>query len=566
MSLPHDIWHTIDTPSSAIQQASGTLVGGVIGHRIDITWRNNLLQLDWTNDFLRPFIEKRGTGGEYVGMGKTLDGLIKLAHHTNAPELAALRHDVLTKLIGAQLPDGYLGTYEPAARVTKVWDVHEMSYVLYALITDWKLFHEQSSLDAAIRLGDYLLTSLTPDAFSQIASNGLCPELSLIGLDRALLALHSATGDTRPLRFVVDTLHLPTWDLPIVEGRHGKIEGHAYAFLTRCVAQIELYHLTGDVRLLAQTRAAMSFLLESGGLVITGACGMSECWHHDQTGSGELGETCTTAYQIRLYDNLLRMDGSALYGDLMEVAIYNTLFAAQSPDGRQLRYYTPFDGQRKYWDRDTYCCPSNYRRIVAELPGMIAYTGEHGVLVNLYTESNINATLAGSSISLTQESNYPASGDVRLVIGTESPQLFAVNLRIPSWCNSFTVSVNGDSVASTTLDGIAQIERTWQDGDEITLRLDMPWRTVEGFATQAGKVAVMRGPVLYALDPAANNLSETDIANLRLDTQPLQSLPQTDLLVEIPAASATMCVPSRRQVLLTPFTAPSNTITYFSPI
>jgi DUF1680 family protein len=35
------------------------------------------------------------------------------------------------------------------------------------------------------------------------------------------------------------------------------------------------------------------------------------------------------------------------YGDLMERTIFNALFAAQSPDGRQLRYYTPLEGKRE---------------------------------------------------------------------------------------------------------------------------------------------------------------------------------------------------------------------------
>ncbi len=69
----------------------------------------------------------------------------------------------------------------------------------------------------------------------------------------------------------------------------------------------------------------------------------------------------------------------------MDRTIYNTLFAAQSPDGRRLRYYSPVEGPRVYFEGDTYCCPCNYRRIVAELPQMVYYQQENGVTVNLYT-------------------------------------------------------------------------------------------------------------------------------------------------------------------------------------
>ena len=47
-------------------------------------------------------------------------------------------------------------------------------------------------------------------------------------------------------------------------------------------------------------------------------------------------------------DERLRMTGDTHSGDIMERAIFNALFAAQSPDGRKIRYYTPFDGPRTY--------------------------------------------------------------------------------------------------------------------------------------------------------------------------------------------------------------------------
>lgn len=144
---------------------------------------------------------------------------------------------------------------------------------------------------------------------------------------------------------------------------------------------------TGDTHLLAQTRRAVAFLRQQRGLAITGTCSRSECWHSDQDGTGEFGETCVTAYWIRLCGRSLGIEGSGAHGDLMDRAIYNALFAAQSPDGRRLRYYTPFEGPRAYWDKDTYCCPGNFRRILSEIPELIYFAGASGLLINLYTSS-----------------------------------------------------------------------------------------------------------------------------------------------------------------------------------
>ena len=139
----------------------------------------------------------------------------------------------------------------------------------------------------------------------------------------------------------------------------------------------------------------MDFLTRHEGLVISGTCGDHECWHDTQSGTTNLGETCATAYLIRVWDDLVRLEGDSRWGDLMERAVFNALFAAQSPDGRHIRYYTPFECSRVYFPQDSYCCPNNYRRIISELPTMIYYQAPRELTVNLYTASTVKADLGG---------------------------------------------------------------------------------------------------------------------------------------------------------------------------
>ena len=168
------------------------------------------------------------------------------------------------------------------------------------------------------------------------------------------------------------------------------------------------------------------------GFSITGGAGQWEIWTDDQDGRGQLAETCATAYQLRVYDSLLRLGGEALYGDLIERTIYNTLFAAQSPEGRRIRYYSPIEGPREYHPGDTYCCPGNYRRIVSELPEMIYYRSGEGVLVNLYTPSTASLQAGGARLRLTQRTAYPSSGEVDLGLELSRPARFPLRLlRVP---------------------------------------------------------------------------------------------------------------------------------------
>ena len=253
-------------------------------------------------------------------------------------------------------------------------------------------------------------------------------------------------------------------------------------------------------------------------MTITGAAGQAEVWTDDQDGRSDLGETCATAYQLRIYDSLLRLEGGSLYGDLIERTIYNALFAAQSPDGRQIRYYTPFEGPRVYWPTDTYCCPCNYRRIVAELPTMVYYRSGTGVAVSLYTPSEATDRSRRRRVAEGPARDRlshlrPRGAPSRSV---EAGRSFRCNLRIPRWCRKAAVAVNGQPWEKPIASGaFLAIERQWTAGDQVTLDMPMSWRLVLGRKRQSGRAAVMRGPMVFCLNPAQNeSLRNRDGADL----------------------------------------------------
>ncbi|MBI3849701.1 MAG: glycoside hydrolase family 127 protein [Verrucomicrobia bacterium] len=510
-------------------------VGGEIGRRITITITNNLLVLDADHDFLASFKAKTNEGG-YIGLGKLIDATVKFAAETGDPRVLALKQHLVDETIKAQAPDGYLGQLAPAQRVRGFWDIHEMGYVIWGLLTDYKYFGDERSLAAARKGADYLLrnwSTLPPDWGHKI---GVAPYVAVTGLERTMLALHRQTGAAPYLDFVTKTRALPEWELPIVIGRRPGIEGHIYAYLARCLAQLELYRHQPDHRLLGQTDRALDFMLNHDGLQITGGAGQCEIWTDDQDGRGDLGETCSTAYQLRVYDNLLRLRGDARLGDLIERTIYNALFAAQSPDGRRLRYFSPTEGGRVYFPLDTYCCPCNFRRIVAELPAMVFYRAHDGLAVNLYTTAEAKLSV-GKNVPLTirQATDYLNSGRIRLQLDPARPVKFPLQLRIPAWARGASVTVNGRPAKGAGQAGrFFALTREWKSGDEVSLNLQMSWRLVKGRQRQAGRVAVMRGPQLFCLNPAQNpaiaKLDGTELGYLALDPASLTDPVPSDVV------------------------------------
>jgi DUF1680 family protein len=490
--------------------------GGEIGRRIDMTVHKNLLALNVDRDFLT-FYRKKADCRGYTGLGKLIDSVVRFAAYTNDTKVLALKKRIVDETIAAQAPDGYIGLNAPSGRMWGIWDVHDMNYIVYGLLADYHFFGQQRSLAAARKAMDYIIERWPAQPANWAEQIHVATHVHVTGLERTLLTLYRATDDHRYLDFCTHERALPDWNLGIVIGRRNLIEGHVYAYLTRCLAQLELYRLQPDPKLLGQTRRAVHFLDAEDGMSITGAAGQWEIWTDDQDGRKALGETCATAYEMRIYDSLLRLEGKSRYGDFMERILYNTLFGAQSCDGRRIRYYTPLEGEREYFPIDAYCCPCNFRRIIAELPTMIYYRAPAGLAINLYTPSETAVDLPGGvSLKVRQETDYPSSGRVVVHVDPSAPVQYSLQLRIPRWCKKPSVAVNGEPWPRPITSGeFLTLDRRWTAGDRVTLDLPMNWRLVLGRKRQAGRAAVMRGPVVFCLNPAQNKtLKHHDAADL----------------------------------------------------
>jgi uncharacterized protein len=507
-------------------------VGGELGRRIDLTVNGNLLKIDIDKNFLATFVGGKYSGPDggsepFVGIGKVLDGMVRLAANTGNEALIARKNHIVDALIKSQQSDGYIGIIAPEKRTWSLWDLHEQAFIITGLVADYRFFGNRNSLAAARKLADYQIKRWPGKPTDWEKKLPIKEYFAELGLNYSYLLLYSSTGDKRYLDFAANELGTEKWNLDIVLGRHGMIEGHSYTYLAHCLAQQALYRLQPDEKLLIPTQRAVKFMTREDGMTITGGVGHFECWTDDQDGKKDLGETCSTAYQIFVFESLMRLDGDSKWGDLIERNLYNAAFGAQSPDGRRIRYYTPFEGKRVYFGFDTYCCPGNFRRLIGLLPQMVYYRAGKGLAVNLYSASQATLDgIGGTTVTIRQETDYPSSGQVIVHIDPKETASFPLLLRIPQWCSKTTISINGYAIANAIKSGkFLKIDRTWKSGDQITLDMSMPWRFVTGRKTQTGRTAVMRGPIVYTLNPTK------DPALDKIDLKRIVLLPGTAELV-----------------------------------
>ncbi len=476
-------------------------IGGVIGEKFDLSIRGNFMKLDIEKDFFKPFIERQGGGG-FNGLGKNADAAVHYAANTRDPEVIARKDKIIDFIVKNQLPDGYTGYFKPEARLVKTWDIHEMGFMIQGLMSDYELFGNKAALEAARKNVYYVIDrwKSMPDNWEM---NRLTDRETTLGFGYGVARLYAATKDERLRDFLRYERALETWNDPIVIGRDKMIYGQAYGYTGTCLEQLQLYRYDPKPRYLETSLRALEFQTKGDGVLISGNGGICECWTNDQDGEGHVGETCNATFELLFWDELYRLGVAdrALLGDLMERCVYNALFAAMSADGRRLRYYTPLNGERKFWPNDLYCCPNNFRRGMSRLPEYLFYAEERSIAANLYTACEADFRVAGVNVRIKEETDYPKSGYVKFTLDPDEPVCFGFKVRIPRWVKNPSVKINGKEVTYKYKPGqILNLPRVWKKGHTVELDFPMEVRTVRGRKRQSGRFAVMRGPVVYSLD------------------------------------------------------------------
>ena len=238
-------------------------------------------------------------------------------------------------------------------------------------------------------------------------------------------------------------------------------------------------------------------------------------------------ETCAAIGNALWNYRLFLLHGESKYMDVFERVLYNGLLSGVSLSGDRFFYQNPLESaggyERSPWF-EVACCPPNMTRFLPSLPGYVYATRDETVFVNLYIAGQGKFDLDGRALTITQATLYPWEGTVKLTVSPARPGPFELALRIPGWAASEamptdlytfldsasgtpSLKVNGQTVALDIRDGYARVRRTWNNGDTVELSLPMPVRRVlahEAVAGDRGRVALQRGPVVFAAESTDN--------------------------------------------------------------
>jgi DUF1680 family protein len=461
------------------------------------------------------------------------------------PELRKTAEDIIDLVVSVQKPNGYLNTYfvGDRAALSMTPETQQSGHELYCLghmlqgaIAYYRATGDRKWLDAGIRMvNDFLLPSYGPAPLLPIISGH--PEVEM-----SLIELYRITGDKRHLDLAGyilggdDRIKVPRQaNIYLFSGtpftQRTQIEGHAVRAMYACCGAADFYLETGDpaywktLNVLWESMAGTKMYVTGG--VGARAQGESFGAAYDLPNSSAYAETCAAIGNMMWNWRMLAATGDAKFTDVLERALYNGVNSGMSLSGTLYCYTNPlaFDPSagitiRNPW-YNTICCPPNFERTMASLPGYFYSTSKDGLYVHLYDNSILNWHLEdGTALQVTQKTNMPWDGDVELAVAPAQPSEFTFYVRIPSWAGVGThVAVNGKPVAGAMAGTYLPIHRRWSSGDVVQLRLAMtpqPLSANPHVADDTGRVAIQRGPLVYCLEqldqPTGVDLTDGSLA------------------------------------------------------
>ena len=495
----------------ALIHPSAVRLGGLLGERCRKNEQNRLLTKN-ESDLLSGFQQRPGKqawAGEHVG--KWLHAATLAWAYTGDAGLRAKLDRVVAALLATQKQDGYLGTYADdqhwAMGREQKWDVWVHKYDLLGLLTYAQSTGYAPALEAAKKIGELLLANFGAQGHLDLNERSTHTGMASGSVLEPIVLLYRATNDPRFLDFA--RLIVEKWEaangpklasqlagnVPVKQTANAK----AYEMLSCLVGLCELYRATGEVRYLNPVLNAWLDILNTQ-LLITGSGSSAEHWTDARqflsSVNDKVAETCVTVTWIQLNQQLLRLTGNAKYADELEKTFYNHLAAAQRPDGAAWCYFTALDGRKPYQTEQN-CCTSSGPRAWALLPTFAYQTTDDGVVVNFFGPSVATLKLKNcKQVTIRQETNYPIEGRVTISVTVPEPLKFALYVRVPAW---------------SQLNGIKAkpgeywlLRQTWSKTQTITLDFALPVRVAIGSGANSGRVALIRGPEVLALDEQYN--------------------------------------------------------------
>jgi DUF1680 family protein len=323
------------------------------------------------------------------------------------------------------------------------------------------------------------------------------------GLNESFAELYSRTGNRRWLA-LSETIYQRSVLEPLSRGEDCLPNIHANTQIPKLIGLARLHELTGEARHLKAASFFWDTVTRNYSYVIGGNAdreyfaGPRSIARHitEQT-----CESCNSYNMMKLTRYLYAQQPRASYFDYYERTHLNHILAQHHPQTGMFAYMVPLmSGSHREFSTpfdDFWCCVGTGMESHAKHGDSIFWTQGNDVIVNLYIPATLN--LSHSPMGLRLETAYPYTDEIVLTVTQAGGSASAISLRIPAWCETPSVSVDGQVVAPRVVDGYLRLHRTWRSGEVVRLTLPRKLR-IEPTPDDSETVALLLGPMVLAGD------------------------------------------------------------------
>ena len=514
--------------------------------------------------------------GEFAG--KYLTHAVQVYRLTGDAMLAEHLHRFVGELVSLQADDGYLGPWPKEYRLTgwapnvgrpsdepnKNWSREKWGYYLtkpvegrvsatwdtwghYHVMLGLMLWHEttgdRKALLCARKMGDLMCRMFLPEGEGKRMADTGSVEMNLAPA-HSLAMLHAVTKEKRYLDLAIKLV-----DEFAVTDVQGKPDNSAGDYLNAglrsesfyktpkprweslhpIMGLAELYWITGNCNYRVAFENLWWSMLETdrhnNGGFTSGERAQGNPYHRGAI------ETCCTVAWIAISVEMLKLIGSSIVADEIELSTLNSGLGLISESGRWVTYDTPMDGlrlaashqivfQAREGTPELNCCSVNGPRALGMIGDWAVMRASDGaVVVNYYGPSEITVPLGSDlSVELTQETDYPRGGRIDLTVSPSRATEFPLKLRVPYGASRTAVSLNGEPLDGVRSGRYLVVDRLWRRGDHLRIDLDMSLHYWAGDEECAGRVSIYRGPVLLTYDRRFNEMDPDDVPALDAPT------------------------------------------------
>ena len=464
--------------------------------------------------------------------------------------------DEVIELIGAaQGEDGYINTYftikEPDLRFTNLVEGHELycaGHFMEAAVAYYRATGKDKFIHIMERFADLICDEFSPSKNSKGYPGHQEVEIGLF-------KLYEVTGNNRYLEqakmfldrrgeqpnYFIEEMEQPKFKLICDEFKNYDIaysqshlpireqktaEGHAVRAVYMYCAMADVAAAYDDKELLTVCETIWSNIVEKR-MYITGSIGSSGILerfttNYDLPNNSNYSETCASIGLALFGRRMAQISREGKYFDTVEKALYNTVLSGIAMDGKSFFYVNPLEvwpdnciprtskehvkPVRQSWF-GVACCPPNVARTLASLGEYIYLAEKDAIWINLFISSNTKTIMNNQEVTLDMQTNFPYDGHVRIELNSKKEILGKVFLRIPEYVKEYKVRIDGIQVSLLEKNS-GYCDLNYKGTKQIIdVEFDIKPRIVRAnphVKENIGKVAIMKGPLVYCLEEADN--------------------------------------------------------------